>query len=213
MSRPYDQKNSGLRKTPAGKDQWYVLHVLSNKERRAVEGLQRLFREEEDLAALLHSEPLIPTEKVEDVRNGKKFIVERKLYPGYVYLNFELRRPDGSLNNDAWYKIQGVDGIISFTCGRGKEPNPMPAKDVRELMNEIERRSNVARPKISFNVQDEVMVLDGAFQGQRGIIEEVDPERGKLRVGVSIFGRSTPVDLDYTQVQLVPEDERGQEDV
>lgn len=213
MSRPYEQKNSAVRSTPAGKDQWYALHVLSNKERRSVENLTRLFKEDEEVGALLQSPPLVPTEKIEDVRNGKKYIVERKLYPGYIYLNFELRRPDGSLNNDAWYKIQAVDGIISFACGRSKEPLPMSAKDVADLMAEVERRSGIARPRIAFNVQDEVMVLEGAFQGQRGIIEEVDAERGKLRVGVSIFGRSTPVDLDYAQVQLVPEDERGQEEL
>ncbi len=213
MSRPYERKTHSSRSIPEGKDQWYVLHVLSNKERRAVDNLTRLFKEDEDMGALLHSAPLVPTEKVEDVRNGKKYVVERKLYPGYVYLNFELRRADGSLNNDAWYKIQAVDGIISFACGRSKEPLPMSTKDVTELMNEIERRSGVARPKIAFNIKDEVSVLDGAFQGQRGFIEEIDTERGKLRVGVTIFGRATPVDLDYSQVQLVPDEERGKEDL
>ncbi len=210
MSRPYDRKNgSAARVTPAAKDQWYVLHVLSNKERRAVENLKRLFKEDEEMGALVQSEPLVPTEKVEEVRNGKKYVQERKLYPGYVYLNFALRRADGTLNNDAWYKIQAVDGVISFACGRNKEPLPMSAKDVRDLMNEIERRSEGPRQKIVFNVKDEVVVLEGAFQGEHGIVEEVDAERGKLRVGVTMFGRSNPLDLDYTQVQLVPEEERG----
>ncbi len=213
MSRPYDRKNgSAARVTPAAKDQWYVLHVLSNKERRAVENLKRLFKEDEEMGALVQSEPLVPTEKVEEVRNGKKYVQERKLYPGYVYLNFALRRADGSLNNDAWYKIQAVDGVISFACGRNKEPLPMSARDVRELMNEIERRSEGPRQKIVFNVKDEVVVLDGAFQGEHGIVEEVDAERGKLRVGVTMFGRSNPLDLDYTQVQLVPDEERAKSD-
>ncbi|MBR5895352.1 MAG: transcription termination/antitermination factor NusG [Akkermansia sp.] len=213
MSRPYDRKNgSAARVTPAAKDQWYVLHVLSNKERRAVENLKRLFKEDEEMGALVQSEPLVPTEKVEEVRNGKKYVQERKLYPGYVYLNFALRRADGSLNNDAWYKIQAVDGVISFACGRNKEPLPMSARDVRELMNEIERRSEGPRQKIVFNVKDEVVVLEGAFQGEHGIVEEVDAERGKLRVGVTMFGRSNPLDLDYTQVQLVPDEERAKSD-
>jgi len=210
MSRPYDRKNgSAARVTPAAKDQWYVLHVLSNKERRAVENLKRLLKEDEEMGALVQSDPLVPTEKVEEVRNGKKYVQERKLYPGYVYLNFALRRADGTLNNDAWYKIQAVDGVISFACGRNKEPLPMSAKDVRDLMSEIERRSEGPRQKIVFNVKDEVVVLEGAFQGEHGIVEEVDAERGKLRVGVTMFGRSNPLDLDYTQVQLVPEEERG----
>ncbi len=208
MSRPYERKSSSARTVPEAKDQWYVLHVLSNKENKAVENLNRLFKEDEEMGALLQSAPLVPTEKVEDVRNGKKYTVNRKLYPGYVYLNFALRRPDGSLDNDAWYKIQAVDGVISFACGRNKEPLPMPLRDVKELMAEIERRSGAARPKVVFNVNDEVVVLDGAFQGERGYVEEVDAERGRLRVGVTMFGRSNPLDLDYTQVQLVPDDER-----
>ena len=125
MSRPYDRKSGTVRVTPEPKDQWYVLHVLSNKEDRTVENLNRLFKEDEEMNALLQSAPLVPKEKVEDVRNGKKYVVNRKLYPGYVYLNFALRRPDGSLNNEAWYKIQAVDGVISFACGRNKEPLPM----------------------------------------------------------------------------------------
>jgi transcriptional antiterminator NusG len=211
MSRPYDRKNgSAARVVPAAKDQWYVLHVLSNKERRAVENLKRLFKEDEEMGALVQSEPLVPTEKVEEVRNGKKYVQDRKLYPGYVYLNFALRRPDGSLNNDAWYKIQAVDGVISFACGRNKEPLPMSKKDVTELMAEVERRSGAARPKVSFTVGEEVVVLDGAFQGEHGIVEMVDTERGRLRVGVTMFGRSNPLDLSYAQVSLVPDDEKGQ---
>ena len=211
MSRPYERKSSRARVTPDAKDQWYALHVLSNKERRAVENLKRLFMEDEEMAALNQSEPLVPSEKVEEVRNGKKYVQERKLYPGYVYLNFALRRPDGTLNNDAWYKIQAVDGVISFACGRSKEPLPMSPKDVRELMSEIARRSEGPRQKIVFNVKDEVVVLDGAFQGEHGIVEEVDTERGRLRVGVTMFGRSNPLDLDYTEVQIVPEEERNKE--
>ncbi len=214
MSRPYERKSaSRTRVIPEAKDQWYALHVLSNKERRAVENLKRLFMEDEEMGALNQSEPLVPTEKVEEVRNGKKYVQERKLYPGYVYLNFALRRPDGSVNNDAWYKIQAVDGIISFACGRSKEPLPMSAKEVRELMSEISRRSEGPRQKIVFNVKDEVVVLDGAFKDQHGIVEEVDAERGRLRVGVTMFGRSNPLDLDYSQVQLVPEEERGKSDL
>ncbi len=208
MSRLHDRKSGSTRAIPDAKNQWYVLHVLSNKERRSVENLNRLFKEDEEMGALLQSPPLVPTEKVEDVRKGKKYVVERKLYPGYVYLNFALRRPDGTLNNDAWYKIQAVDGVISFACGRNKEPLPMSEKDVKELMAEIERRSGAARPKVAFTVGEEVVVLEGAFAGERGIVEMVDSERGRLRVGVNMFGRSNPLDLDYVQVQQVPEDEK-----
>lgn len=89
----------------------------------------------------------------------------------------------------------------------------MSRKDVKDLMSEIERRSEGARQKIVYNVNDEVVVLEGAFEGVHGIVEEVNPEKGKLRVGVTMFGRSNPLDLDYTQVQLVPEEERGKVDI
>ena len=85
----------------------------------------------------------------------------------------------------------------------------MSKKDVQDLMNEIERRSGAARPKVSFSVGEEVVVLEGAFQGEHGIVEMVDTERGRLRVGVTMFGRSNPLDLSYAQVSLVPDDEKG----
>lgn len=207
MSRPYDRKSSKVRSIPEAKDQWYVLHILSNKEKRALENLKRLIDEDEEVRSLIQSEPKVYVEKVEEVRNGKKYTVERKLYPGYIYLNIALRRPDGSLHNDAWYKIQAVDGVISFACGRNKEPLPMRPADVQCFLDEVGRREGVTRPKVVFNVNDIVVVRDGAFKDERGVVEEVDAERGRLRVGVTMFGRSNALDLDYTQVQLVPDDE------
>ncbi|HIX19395.1 MAG TPA: transcription termination/antitermination protein NusG [Candidatus Akkermansia intestinigallinarum] len=207
MSRPYDRKPAGSRSVPEAKDQWYVLHVLSNKEKRTLDNLKRLIEEDEEVRSLIQSEPKLYMEKIEEVRNGKKYTVERKLYPGYIYLNIALRRPDNSLCNDAWYKIQAVDGVISFACGRNKEPLPMPASDVRNFLEEVQRREGIARPKVVFNVNDIVVVRDGAFKDERGVVEEVDAERGRLRVGVTMFGRSNALDLDYTQVQHVPDDE------
>ena len=209
MSRPYDRKTGTARAIPEAKDQWYVLHVLSNKERRAVENLNRLFKEDEQVGALLQGPPLVPTEKVEDVRNGKKYVVERKLFPGYVYLNFALRRADGTLDNDAWYKIQAVDAVISFACGRNKEPLPMAVRDVQKLMEEIERRKENSGIVVLYEVGDEVMVLDGAFQDERAIVEMVDREVGRLRVTVQMFGRTIPLDLDYSQVRKLQEDEEA----
>ncbi|MDO5450255.1 MAG: transcription termination/antitermination protein NusG [Akkermansia sp.] len=209
MSRPYDRKSGTARVIPEPKDQWYVLHVLSNKERRAVENLNRLFQEDEQVGALVQSPPLVPTQKVEEVRNGKKYVVDRKLYPGYVYLNIGLRRADGSLDNDAWYKIQAVDSVISFACGRNKEPLPMAVRDVQKLMEEIERRKENSGIVVLYEVGDEVMVLDGAFQDERAIVEMVDREAGRLRVTVQMFGRTIPLDLDYSQVRKLQEDEEA----
>ena len=207
MSRQYDRKSSGARSVPEPQDQWYVLHVLSNKEKRTLDNIKRLIDEDEEVRSLIQSEPKLYMEKIEEVRNGKKYTVERKLYPGYIYLNIALRRPDNTLHNDAWYKIQAVDGVISFACGRNKEPLPRPAQDVRNFLEEVQRREGVARPKIVYNVNDIVIVRDGAFKDERGVVEEVDPERGRLRVGVTMFGRSNALDLDYTQVRHAADDE------
>ncbi|MGN0873953.1 MAG: transcription termination/antitermination protein NusG [Akkermansia sp.] len=209
MSRPHDRKSTGTRTVTESGAQWYVLHVLSNKEGRTVKNLNRLFETDEEMRVLLKSAPLVPTEKVEEVRNGKKYVLDHKLYPGYVYLNVDLRRPDGSLNNDAWYKIQAVDGVISFACGRNREPLPMSPRDVESLMAEAARCSGAARPKVDYKVGDIVVVLDTAFAGEHGNVEMVDAERGRLRVGVSMFGRTNQLDLDYSQVSLVPP---GEED-
>ena len=187
---------------------WYVVHTYSGYENTVKVTIEKTIQSRQLQEQILAVN--IPMETVTEItESGVSKTYDRKLYPGYVYLNFALRRPDGELNNDAWYKIQAVDGVISFACGRSKKPLPMSARDVRELMAEIARRSEGSRQKIVFNVKDEVVVLEGAFQGERGIVEEVDTERGRLRVGVTMFGRSNPLDLDYTQVQLVPEDERG----
>ena len=206
MSRISDRqtRTSVNHTVPAPEEQWYALHVLSGKERRVVENIARLVKEQE-LGSLIF-QTLVPTEKVEDVRNGKKYVVERKLFPGYVYINMALRNEDGSLNNDAWYKILAVDGVISFASGR-REPHPMRASQVADLLAQVEACKDIARPKVSFEVGDFVKVLDGAFQGQNGKIEEVDADHGKVRVGVEIFGRTTPVDLDYSQVALLTPDE------
>ena len=207
MSRQYDRKSSDARSVPEPQDRWYVLHVLSNKEKRTLDNIKRLIDEGVEVRSLIQSEPKLYMEKIEEVRNGKKYTVERKLYPGYIYLNIALRRTDNTLHNDAGYKMQAVDGVISFACGRNKEPLPMPAQDVRNFLEEVQRREGVARPKIVYNVNDIVIVRDGAFKDERGVVEEVDPERGRLRVGVTMFGRSNALDLDYTQVRHAADDE------
>lgn len=194
---------SAARATLAPEDQWYAVHVLSGQERRVSERLNRLIQTEE-LGQLVF-QTLVPMEKIEEVKKGKKIITERKLFPGYVYINMHLLNEGNIVNNELWYKILGVEGIIGFASGR-RDPRPIRMKEVEALLRQVEAGQAQARLKVEFNVGDYVNVLEGPFEGQEGLVEEIDPERGKLRVGVSIFGRTTPVDLEYTQVKHAEKD-------
>lgn len=183
---------------PEPNRQWYVVHVLSGQEGRVKERLSRKI-EIEELSDRIF-EILVPTEMVSEVRNGKKTETKRKFFPGYVLVNAELIAQDGTVNKDLWFSILQTDGIIGFVGGKEK-PIPMREKEVDAMLLQIKERSSNARPKVEFEVGDTVRVAEGPFENQEGVIEEIDPERGKLRVSVSIFGRSTPVDLEYWQVE------------
>lgn len=182
---------------PVGKQQWYVLHVLSGQEARVKDRITRQVALEE-LGHLVH-EILIPMETVAEVRAGKKSETKRKFYPGYVLANIDLLDEAKEMNKHLWHVIQQVDGVIGFTGSR-TAPVPMRAREVEPMLAQIRERSETTRPKVAFTVGDHVTVKDGAFEGQEGIIEEVDFEKGKLRVSVEIFGRSTLLDLEYWQV-------------
>ncbi|MEG1507296.1 MAG: transcription termination/antitermination protein NusG [Akkermansia sp.] len=183
---------------PESKKQWYVMHVLSGQEGRVRDRILRKVEAEEFGDRVFNV--LVPTEMVSEVRNGKKTETKRKFFPGYVLVNMDLLAPDRSLNKEVWYFMLQTDGVIGFAGSKDK-PMPMRDKDVEAMLSQIQERSDGARPKVQFEVGDTVRVAEGPFQSQEGTIEEIDPERGKLRVSVSIFGRSTPVELEYWQVE------------
>ncbi len=187
-----------MARIPEPRKQWYVIHVLSGQEGRVKERLTRKIETEELGDSIF--EVLVPTELVSEVKNGKKTETKRKFFPGYVLVNMNLIAPDGSLNKDLWYFMLQTDGVIGFV-GTKEKPVPMKEKEVEAMLNQIKERSDGSRPKVQFEVGDVVRVSEGPFENQEGTIEEIDPERGKLRVSVSIFGRSTPVDLEYWQVK------------
>ena len=183
---------------PEPKNQWYVMHVLSGQEGRVRDRILRKVCAEAMGEYIF--DILVPTEMVSEIRNGKKMETKRKFFPGYVLANMALLQPDGSLNKNVWYFVLQTDGVIGFAGSRDK-PMPMREREVEDMLAQIQERSEGTRPKIQFEVGDTVRVAEGPFQSQEGIIEEIDPERGKLRVSVSIFGRSTPVDLEFWQVE------------
>lgn len=183
---------------PQPKDQWYVVHVLSGQEKRVYNNLLRRAKSEEMGDDVYNV--LMPTELVSEVKGGRKTESKRKFFPGYLILNMNLLTEDNRLVDKTWYFIQETDGVIGF-AGTKDKPLPMRPREVEALLAQIQEREEGARPKVAFEVGDSVKVVDGPFESQDGIVEEVDPERGKLLVSVTIFGRSTPVELEYWQVQ------------
>ncbi len=180
------------------RNQWYVVHVLSGQEGRVRERIAREMREQ-DMADHVF-EVLVPTETVSEVRKGKKTESRRKFFPGYIIVNMNLFTSDQQLIEKTWYFIKEMEGVIGF-AGTKDRPVPMRLREVEALRAQILERQENVRPSIVFEVGDQVRVSDGPFESQSGVVEEIDPERGKLRVAVSIFGRSTPVDLEFWQVE------------
>ena len=189
---------------PAAKDQWFVIHVLSGQEQKVVDNINRRVKTEE-MQDLVY-EVLLPMERVSEVTKdtgsgkGRKRESRRKFYPGYLLLNMHMLDEHGKVVDKSWYFIKDTPGVINFAGTRDK-PTPMRAKEVEQMLNQIREATDTVKPKISFDVGDMVKINDGPFESQVGTVEEIDPERGKLRVSVSIFGRATPVDLDYWQVE------------
>jgi len=183
---------------PAPQDQWYVVHVLSGQEQKVRDNINRRIKTEEMGDYVF--EVLVPTERVSEVKRGKKTETKRKFFPGYVIANMHLLDDSGKLVDKTWYFIQETIGVINF-AGTKDKPIPMRKREVDSMLAQIQEREENIKPKIAFEVGDTVKVADGPFESQNGVVEEIDPDRGKLRVSVSIFGRSTPVDLEYWQVE------------
>ncbi|MGC6425498.1 MAG: transcription termination/antitermination protein NusG [Akkermansiaceae bacterium] len=183
---------------PAPKDQWYVVHVLSGQEQKVKARIERQVKEEELGDKIF--EVLVPTELVSEVRAGKKTEQKKKFFPGYVIINMYLLKSADEVVEDTWSFMQALDGAIGF-AGTKNLPIPMRQREVDSMLGQIEEREGAVRPAMEFEVGDTVKVSDGPFESQNGIVEEIDPERGKLRVAVTIFGRSTPVELEYWQVE------------
>jgi transcription termination/antitermination protein NusG len=176
--------------------QWYALHVLSGQEKKVKESLERRSKTEE-MGDLIR-EVVIPTERVSEVKRGKKIESERKLHPGYVYINMYLRDEEKKLVERTWYFVRETNGVIGFADG--DNPQPIRQSEVDIMLGQMREREEKVLPKIAFSVGDKVKVGDGPFQSQEGLIETVDMDRGKLKVSVNMFGRSTSLELEYWQV-------------
>jgi transcriptional antiterminator NusG len=177
--------------------QWFVIQTLSGQEQKVKESIEKRIKAEE-MGEYIH-EVMVPMEKVVDVRGGKKTVTTRKLWPGYVFVDMNLLDENGKIIERPWYFIKETQGVIGFVGG--EPPVPTPKEEVESIKAQISASEETERPKVAFAVGETVKINNGPFLNFSGVIEEIEPERGKLKVTVNIFGRNTPVELEYWQVE------------
>lgn len=180
---------------------WYVLQAMSGRE-------SRVFKTLEHRCAVARAEGVdngidevaIPTERIEDRRNGRKPVVrERKLYPGYVLVKARLYNEEGKLDPVTWGIIRETDGVIGFIGG--EVPIALDQQDVDLMIHQQGSDEEKPKPKVSYNIGDIIIIKDGAFENFEGVVEDVDQERMRLKVSVTIFGRPTPCEVEFWQVE------------
>ena len=177
--------------TDQGKSRWYIVHTYSGFEQRVEATIREMMRTGQD-QKLIH-EVIVPTEKVIELgKGGARRTTTRKFYPGYIMLRM-------TMTDFSWHLVQTIPKVTGFVGGKNR-PAPMRDEEAARILALMETRQEQPRPKFSFDRGDEVRVIDGPFGGFNGIVEDVNYDKGKLRVSVSIFGRQTPVELDFIQV-------------
>ena len=177
--------------------QWFVVQTLSGQEFRVKQSFEKR-RQMEGVEDVIF-DVIVPTEKVSEVRRGRKTTTERKFFPGYILVKMCLYAPDGKPDHRAWYFVRETQGVIGFIGG--EKPVPLSSAEVDDILRQNRQGDEAFKPKVQFEVGESVTIKDGAFENFEGVIESVDADRGKLRVSVSIFGRSTPVEVEYWQVE------------
>jgi transcriptional antiterminator NusG len=179
--------------------QWYVLRVQSNKETQVQEALQ-LKVEREGLGDII-GRIEVPVEQVKRIRGNKQTVHTRKLYPGYVFMEMEATE-DGRVPEKAWFMIKETGGVGDFIGTEGM-PTPMRDTDVAKMLLEAEKPEEAPSIKVEFKKGDQIKIREGAFENFEGVVESIDEERGIVKVIVTIFGRSTPLDIEYWQIEKV----------
>jgi transcription termination/antitermination protein NusG len=177
-----------------GTKRWYVVHAYSGMEKSVAKALQE--RVDREGLQSQFGRILVPTEEVVEVKGGKKAITERRLYSGYVLVEMEM-------TDEAWHLVKSTPKVTGFLGGSANRPSPLPQREVDEILLRMQEGYEKPKPKVLFEVGEMVRVKDGPFADFNGNVEEVNYDKSRVRVSVTIFGRSTPVDLEFGQVEKV----------
>ena len=170
---------------------WYIVHAYSNFEHKVAESI----REQAAIAGLQDSfeEILVPTEEVVEMRRGRRVNAERKFFPGYVLVRMDM-------SDEAYHLVKNTPKVTGF-LGQQNRPSPISQSEVEQIVNQVQEGVERPKPSVVFEIGEQVRVCDGPFATFSGLVEEVDEEKARLKVAVSIFGRATPVELEYGQVE------------
>ena len=172
---------------------WYVVHTQTGSEDKVKTALENRIASQGQQESI--TKVIIPTEQISEIRSGKKKISQRKFFPGYLLVEMEL-------NEKSYFLIKTTPGVTGF-IGLGKKPMPLPQAEVDSILKRTEETQVKPSPKTVFEKGEQVRVMEGPFVNFNGTVDELHPEKGKLKVSVSIFGRATPVELEYWQVEKV----------
>jgi len=171
--------------------QWYVVHVYSGFERKVAQSIEEQAKQAGMSDRI--EQVMVPTEEVVEARRGAKVTVERKFFPGYVLVKM-------AMTDETWHLVKNTPKVTGFLGGRGR-PTPINDTEAQRIMYQVQEGIERPKPAVVFEVGEQVRVSDGPFTSFSGFVEEVDEDRARLKVAVSIFGRSTPVELEYAQVE------------
>ena len=170
---------------------WYVIHVFSSFERKVADSIEEQARQSHLSDEI--EKVLVPMEEVVEMRRGEKVNAERKFFPGYVLVNMDM-------SDESWHLVMNTPKVTGFLGSRGR-PTPITEAEANRIIHQVEEGIESPKPSVTFDVGEQVRVSDGPFASFNGLVENVDEDKARLKVSVSIFGRSTPVDLEYSQVE------------